>query len=174
MPWRPLLQFPRLAGPARAVIAVGLCAGLAAFPATVSSYTLLEPGACAGPASDTRLYVTVTRLRDAQGVVAVTLYPDDRKRFLARRGSLYVARVQGAAPTASVCLHLPGPGSYAVGAYHDRNANGKFDRTGIGLPAEDYGFSNNPKLLLGPPSFKSVRITVNKDGEAISIRLNKH
>ena len=135
---------------------------------------MLDPGVCGGPASEVRLQVAVTRLRDAQGLVAITLYPDDKKRFLVRRGSLYTARIRASAPVATACLHLPGPGVYAVAAYHDRNSNGSFDRKGIGLPAEDYGFSNNPKILLGPPSFKSTRVNVTQNGQAISIRLNWH
>ena len=59
---------------------------------------------------------------------------------------------------------MPSPGVYAVALYHDENANQKFDRTGIGLPAEGYGFSNNPGTLAGLPSFRSVRLGVARSG----------
>ena len=37
-------------------------------------------------------------------------------------------------------------------------------RTVIGLPAEGYGFSNNPGTFAGLPSFRSVRLNVPRSG----------
>jgi uncharacterized protein (DUF2141 family) len=34
-------------------------------------------------------------------------------------------------------------GDYAFAVYHDANGNGKLDRNGVGMPTEDYAFSNN-------------------------------
>ena len=68
------------------------------------------------------------------GSIAVTLYPDDRSRFLARRGSLYVGRVPARAGTTRVCIHLPGTGIWALGVYHDEDGNRRFTRSGLGLP----------------------------------------
>ena len=36
---------------------------------------------------------------------------------------------------------------YALALYHDENGNRSFDRTGVGFPAEGFGFSNNPATL---------------------------
>jgi uncharacterized protein (DUF2141 family) len=55
--------------------------------------------------------------------------------------------------------------------YHDANANRKFDRTGIGLPNEGFGFSNDPPVFLGMPSFKRVRISVPKTDLNTTIKL---
>ena len=41
----------------------------------------------------------------------------------------------------------------------------------IGLPAEAYGFSNNPAVLLGMPRFSSVRLAVPRTGLSTRIRL---
>lgn len=153
--------------------AAGLSFAMVALAQTHESPPVLEPNACGGPQSATRLFVVVTNIANADGLIAVTLYPDDRSRFLARRGSLYVVRAQADTPTTRVCLHLPAPGGYAIGVYHDANSNGRFDRTGIGLPAEDYGFSNNPAILLGPPSFRSTRFIVTDSEQAISVRLRR-
>ncbi len=59
---------------------------------------------------------------------------------------------------------MPKPGVYALALYHDENRDGRFDRTGLGLPAEGYGFSNNPATLAGLPQFRSVRLNVPKPG----------
>jgi uncharacterized protein (DUF2141 family) len=46
-----------------------------------------------------------------------------------------------------------------------------FDRTGIGLPAEGFGFSNNPPTFPGMPQFGSVRISVRRSGTRTAVRL---
>ena len=66
---------------------------------------------------------------------------------------------------------MPQPGVYALAIYHDENANRKFDRTGIGFPAEGYGFSNNPLTLAGLPSFRSVRLNVPRSGLTSRIQM---
>ena len=126
---------------------------------------------CTGPPSAVRLYVNVENVRASSGLIAVTLYPDDRSRFLARRGSLYVGRVPARAPSTRVCIHLPSTGTYAVGVYHDADGNRSFNRTGLGMPAEGFGFTNNPRLLFGIPSFNSVRIAVPRANMQTTVRL---
>lgn len=126
---------------------------------------------CTGRPSATRLFVTVSGVRAAQGLIAVTLYADDPGRFLARRGSLYVGRVPARAGVTRVCIHVPTPGVYGLAVYHDANADRRFDRNMIGLPAEGYGFSNDAPTLFGLPRFRSVRLAVPRDGFQTSVRL---
>jgi uncharacterized protein (DUF2141 family) len=128
-------------------------------------------GQCTGHPSATRLFVRVEGVRASQGLIAVTLYPDDANRFLAHHGSLYVGRSPAHAGTTRTCIYVPNPGIYAVAVYHDANANRKLDRNMIGFPAEGGGFSNNPNTFLGLPSFHSVRFRVRESGDAITIRL---
>ena len=88
-------------------------------------------------------------LKSSDGLVAVTVYADDSKRFLAKRGSLYVWRTPAHAPSTRVCVYLPHTGVFALAVYHDRNGNRRFDRNSLGLPAEPGGFSNNPSTFFG-------------------------
>jgi len=126
---------------------------------------------CTGPASETRLYVDVERVRSSEGLIAVTLYEDKASRFLAKRGSLYVGRVPATAPVTTVCIYVPTPGIYAIAVYHDADSDRSFDRTGIGLPDEAYGFSNNPAVLFGLPAFRSVRLSVPRSDMHTRVRL---
>lgn len=132
---------------------------------------MAQPQECTGPASPYRLYVTVERVRSAQGLIAVTLYADDSRKFLAKRGSLYVGRVPANAPVTRMCIHVPKPGTYALAVYHDADANRSFKRSKLGLPAEGYGFSNNAPALFGLPSFGSVRMAVPADGTETRVRM---
>jgi uncharacterized protein (DUF2141 family) len=128
-------------------------------------------GTCTGHPGNVRLYVNVQNVRSSQGLIAVTLYADDSSRFLAHRGSLYVGRVPARQGTTRVCIWVPKPGIWAIIAYHDENANRKYDRNAIGLPREGAGFSNNPGTFLGLPAFHSVRFNVHGPETEINVRL---
>ena len=130
-----------------------------------------QQSACTGHEGPVRLYVDVEGVRNAEGLIAVTLYADDSSRFLAKRGSLYVGRTPAMAPRTSTCIYLPSTGTYALGVYHDADADRSYDRNAIGLPAEGYGFSNNPAVILGLPSFRSVRLSVPRNNMRTSIKL---
>ena len=45
-------------------------------------------------------------------------------------------------------------GDYAIAVYHDKNKNGKIDTNLLGIPKEDYGFSNDARGRFGPASWK--------------------
>ena len=146
-------------------------AALAVLAATVTTASAAPaapqagaPAGCTGPASQTWLNVVINNVRSGDGLIAITLYADNSRKFLVRHGSMYVGRVDATAGTTRACIFVPEPGVYALALYHDANANQSFDRTGFGLPAEGYGFSNNPATLAGLPSFRSVRLNVPRSG----------
>jgi uncharacterized protein (DUF2141 family) len=133
----------------------------------------LAQGACGGPAGKARIWINVDRVRSSSGLVAVTVYGDNPRKFLAKRGALYVVRVPARQGRTRVCVNLPSTGVYGFGAYHDADGDRAIDRTGVGLPAEDFGFSNNPRLLFSIPSFSSVRLNVPRTNMWTTIRLRQ-
>jgi uncharacterized protein (DUF2141 family) len=144
---------------------------LAVVALCAASAAAAEEPECTGHKGPLKLYVNVHGVRSNQGLIAVTLYADDSSKFLMHHGSLYVGRVPAMAPATRVCIYVPAPGVYALAVYHDANANRKFDRTGIGLPDEGFGFSNDPPVFLGMPSFKRVRISVPRTDLSTSVKL---
>jgi uncharacterized protein (DUF2141 family) len=127
---------------------------------------------CTGTPSPIRLFVNVDNVRSSRGLIAVTLYTDERRKFLAKRGSLYVGRVPARPGRTRVCIHVPRPGTYALAVYHDADSDRSFDRTGIGLPDEGFGFSNNPPTFLGLPNFSRVRLNVPRTDLSTTVRLH--
>lgn len=148
--------------------AAALAAGLLAGPAAASG---AAPADCTGPASSHWLSLTIDNLRNGKGVVILTLYPDDKARFLRPMGSLYVTRVPARAGTSQACIFVPQAGAYALALYHDENDNGRIDRNGLGIPREGFGFSNNPKIVMSAPSLKSVRFVAGPAGTPLRIRM---
>lgn len=139
-------------------------------PSPTPTPAILADG-CTGPMSETKLHVAISNVRSSRGLIAVSLYADDRHRFLAKRGSLYVGRVPAQAGVTRMCLHLPAPGTYGLAVYHDEDGDRKFKRSGLGLPAEGYGFSNNAPTVFGLPSFARVRFAAPRSGLETAIRL---
>jgi uncharacterized protein (DUF2141 family) len=148
-----------------ALVALSAILGLA------SSATAASADDCEGRESPTKLTVQVTGVRAAKGEMAVTLYPDDAKRFLAPHSKLARVRAVAQAPMTTACFWLPASGFYAVSVYHDENANHDFDRTVLGLPAEGFAFSNDPPTPTALPPFKAVRFKAGEGETRIKVKL---
>lgn len=127
--------------------------------------------ACGGQPSATKLVVQVAGVRAARGEVAVTLYPDEPRRFLAPKGKLLRERTPAKVQAITACFFLPRPGHYAVAVYHDENGDRDFNRTLVGLPAEGFGFSNDPSTTTGLPAFKAVRFQAGSGETQIRLKL---
>lgn len=151
------------------VAPIAAAAGLLATATPAAAQA--APAGCTGTPSATWINVVLEGMRSSQGLAAVTLYADNSRKFLVKHGSLYVGRSPAHQGTTRTCIYLPAPGTYALAIYHDENANQSFDRTGLGLPAEGYGFSNNPATLVGLPSFRSVRLAIPRSGMTTRITM---
>ena len=162
-----MFQPRRLVAAARAVVVTGAIAAVGAFAVPASA----APAGCLGQPSETWLNVSVEGLRNGNGLLTVAVYPDDSRQFLAKGGTLKNNRFQASAPMTRACVFVPKPGVYAIAVYHDEDASRKLNRSGIGLPAEGYGFSNNPATLAGLPAFRSVRLNVPKAGLTTHIKM---
>lgn len=148
--------------PAVAFLALALSSTLLAVPADA------QGGGCAGTGAAT-LSVAATNLRNAKGEVVFTVYPDDRKRFLAKGGKFARLRAPAAAPVTTACFRLPA-GHYAIAIYHDENGDHDFNRT-LFVPKEGFGFSNDAPTTFGLPPFDKVRFAVPAAGTTMRMRM---
>lgn len=113
-----------------------------------------------------------TALRNAKGLVRLCL---------TRRADSFPAGCEQDPAaikwTVSAALHVTiilrdvPPGDYAIALFHDENGNGRLDKVGP-LPIEGFGFSGNPRLRFGPPSFAQARFTVGTGGARQLIRVH--
>ena len=58
-------------------------------------------------------------------------------------------------------------GTYSIGFFIDKNDNEKLDTNFLGVPKEQFGFSNDAMGRFGPPSFEAA--SFNLDEETILI-----
>ena len=123
--------------------------------------TLLT-GASAPPPS---IDVSITGLRNMKGQVLVCL-TTNRKAFPdCSKDKASVKMAVKATDAGQFKSIAPAPGTYAIAVVHDENSNNKMD-TAIFLPKEGFGFSRNPTITVGPPSFKSASFAVTGDATA--------
>jgi uncharacterized protein (DUF2141 family) len=61
-------------------------------------------------------------------------------------------------------------GVYAIKSFADENGNARLDTNFIGLPMERYGFSNDARGRMGPPTFDAAAVQVIADS-SISFQL---
>lgn len=157
-----------------AIIAFSL---LTAAPAPLSADDAVDAAAfsfehvsCEGKPNEIR--VVVAGVKKAQGLITADLFPNKEEGFLRGRGRLSQVRYAAKAPITQFCVEAPEAGLFAMSIYHDENANEKFDKTGIGLPAEPWGLSNNPKVMFAPPPVEKALFEVTADGAHVYIKLN--
>jgi uncharacterized protein (DUF2141 family) len=157
--------------PRRLSAAVTACAAALTLFSAPTRAQAAAPAGCTGTPSATWINVVAEGLRNGNGLLAVTVYADDARKFLVRHGSIHVGRVNATAGTTRTCVFVPRPGVYALALYHDENGNRHFDRSGLGIPTEGYGFSNNPPTIAGLPSFRSVRLNVPRTGLTARVQM---
>ena len=129
------------------------------------------PTATLGNEEADDLLVIVSGLRSQEGNVHIALY-DDPDRFLDSDGMILkveVPIVNGMARHKFIDLEHR---RYAVAVYHDENDNDEFDQGFLGIPLEDYAFSNNAPVFLGPPSFADAAFAVPETRE-VHLRINE-
>lgn len=127
------------------------------------------------PALADELIVTIDNIKDA-GEIHVAIY-DNAAAFEADRGDkggaapgITQGTIEYIEPGTVTYRYEVAPGTYAIGIFHDANLNNRLDNYFFGVPREQYGFSNNARGFMGPPSFDDAAFTVEGKTE-ISITL---
>lgn len=106
----------------------------------------------------------VSGLRNADGMLQLCLTANPRKFPSCVGDPRAIARTVPATQRSLRFSGLPA-GEWAVAVIHDANGNAKLD-TVLGIPREGFGFSNNPTIRFGAPSFEAARFSLT-DGEKV-------
>jgi len=124
------------------------------------------------PAQAADLTVVVGNVTSNAGNVMVGLF-DSPAVFPKTVTKFATAAATGRDATGRVTLVLRDltPGTYAVSAYHDLDANGQLNNNMMGLPTESYGFSNNARGSFGPPNFQAASFTLPAQGLKLELQV---
>lgn len=62
-------------------------------------------------------------------------------------------------------------GEYAIKTFHDEDNDKELNTNFLGIPSEDYGFSNNARGSFGPPDWKEAKFKVQQSSVTIEIEV---
>lgn len=122
------------------------------------------------PLAAAELRVEVGGLRNTQGLVRVALFrtPAD---FAKEEGVYREVVVPAATPAATLVFADIPAGTYGLAAFHDENADGKFDRGFLGIPREGYGFGNDAPVILDAPPFEQAAVAIVEPSARTALRM---
>jgi|GEM_PF-1234025 len=110
-------------------------------------------------------------IKYGKGLIVADLHNDIAEDFLKWDKVVLRVRVPAKEGETEFCVPITQPGEYALGIYHDKNSNRKFDKGFLKIPKERFGMSNNPKFKLKAPEYEESAFRVGPDGADIEIQL---
>ena len=153
------------------------------FGAAGSAYSIatspeiLGPDApsCAPDSAGPAVLLHIDGFKDRKGHVRAELYPPTQADFVAPGSRLRAEgktfrRIDVPTPEsgeASICVQLPGPGTYAMAVMHDRDADSHLD-----VFSDGFGFPNNPRVGFAIPDVAKVAFTVTTGVTSFEVLLN--
>lgn len=128
-------------------------------------FTIIISSFFAPQQSGSTITAKVSNVASSDGEVHFALYTEDnfRKEPIEARSS----NIDDG--EAVVVFENISPGNYAILVFHDKNKNQRLDFHSNGMPAEDYGASNNP-MNFGPPRWHDVNFDLKKEPLSLNIR----
>lgn len=136
---------------------LALALGLAAFVASGSAFAA-------------RIIVTIDGVHSNQGNVFVGLYSNSAEFLNGHQCDAY-RKVQASTGPITVEFDNLQPGTYAVGAFHDENANNRLDTNAVGLPTEGYALSNGVRAIFAKPKFYQAAFTVGGGDKPLALHI---
>ncbi len=126
----------------------------------------------AGPAMGANLTVTVTGIRNAEGLVELCLFAKPAG-FPDCSGDPSVARRRLPAQPGTLSTVFTGlvPGTYAVTAFHDEKRLGRVETNMLGMPRSGVGATRDPTARFGPPPFTDAAFTVTDRPGAVGLTI---
>jgi len=133
----------------------------------VAGLFLLSGAQAAEPVA---LHVAVTGGEPGKGQMIIAL-------FATKKDYMKNAVAEATVPVdesgaASYSFEGLAPGDLAISVIYDEDNDGKLDTGFMGIPKEKFGFSNNAKGTMGPPSFKKARFDLVGPEQQVEISLS--
>ncbi|MCB9091467.1 MAG: DUF2141 domain-containing protein [Halobacteriovoraceae bacterium] len=111
-----------------------------------------------------QLSIHVKKIKSIEGDVAIAIHNEERT-YLKDGEKPFKAIVRKITSDEEIFQVDLAEGSYAITLFHDLNGNQKLDTNFLGIPKEPFGFSNNKKIVFGPPSYEESLFDIDSDKE---------
>jgi uncharacterized protein (DUF2141 family) len=114
--------------------------------------------------------VQITGLRSSKGAVLISIFNNAKDFPENANGAVGKTKVSIVNGVVTHTFSDMPYGTYAIALLHDENNNLKMDFNIVGMPKEGYGFSNDAKVRLGPPSFEDAAFKLDATNKVIRIK----
>jgi len=125
-------------------------------------------GAAVPPAAAGSLTVRVTGVSAEETPLRIAVYASEGT-WLDESAAAYKTVLTGGGREREWRIERVPAGEYAVAVFHDANRDGMLNRNLLGIPREQYGFSNNARGAFGPASWRESRVAVAGDTTEVAI-----
>jgi len=102
------------------------------------------------------LTVVVTGLENENGHVPIAV-SNSRENYESNDSAFIGVKVKIENKKAEYTFEELPFGEYAIKLFHDENMDGELDSNFLGIPTEDYGFSNNARGTFGPADYDDAK-----------------
>jgi len=116
--------------------------------------------------------VVIKNLVNDSGVVRIALC-NSEENYSAKNAEPFRKTIVAIKGKRAECVFEDLPyGEYAFKLFHDENNNGILDTNLIGIPTEEYAFSNNAKGSFGPAKYAKAKFILDKPELVMDIEMN--
>jgi len=125
----------------------------------------------AAPAAAGTITITVTDLRNSDGVIRACMTTVESIFPRCARDPNSHRTVVRAGNTVTIRFTNVEPGDYAIALLHDENEDGKANRVLGMAPREGYGFSRDAPVRMAPPDWDDAVFTVGRASQNVRIKM---
>lgn len=118
------------------------------------------------------LSVAVSGVEPNRGPVRIAVFTSPAQ-FPDHQSALAKSVLPSSAATIQGEIDGISAGPVALAVYQDLNNDGELNRSSFGIPVEPYGFSNDARGQMGPPSFTDAQVQAGPNSPVIPISLTK-
>ncbi len=108
------------------------------------------------------LTVEVDNVDPGKGTVYLAFY-DNKKDFLDHDNTTFFKAVKADSKVINVTIPNVKKGWWAMAVLQDENGNKEMDYNFLGVPKENFGFSNNPTIFMAEPSYDECKFYLQSD-----------
>ena len=117
------------------------------------------------------LTIAITGLENDDGEVLLAL-SNSRENYESDSKAYFGFKVKIKGGTADCTISELPFGEYAIKLYHDENIDGELNSNFLGIPTEDYGFSNNASGTFGPADYDDAKFLFEHSDMIMNISVN--
>jgi uncharacterized protein (DUF2141 family) len=120
---------------------------------------------------DGKLSIRVNGLKNQKGQICLSIFSSSQGFPSSSKRALKSQCIKVTETPQTVIFPKLKTGNYGVAVFHDANGDSRLNSNAFGIPTEGFGFSQNPRILTGPPKFGDCAVLVVGSSTNIQIQL---